>query len=243
VASGASPETGERGNDAAQGRDIMTSQPPQDPRQPRPGWYPDPGGQQLLRWWDGRQWATHTQPLPDPQPGAAPYGTGSGHAAQQQPAGNRSRRRSPHRARNILAVIVGLAVAGIIISALSAGSKGTGASPGSTAASAPAPASSAAAAKPAKARTVATFSGSGQENTPRFTVTSTWELDYSFNCASFGYAGNFQVYEDGGKDFNLSVNDLAKGKAGSTWAYNDAGTHYLQINSECSWKVKIVDEP
>jgi len=39
-------------------------QPPPDPRQPPPGWYLDPGGQQVLRWWDGMQWGPHTQPLP-----------------------------------------------------------------------------------------------------------------------------------------------------------------------------------
>jgi hypothetical protein len=42
------------------------SQPPQDPRQPPPGWYPDPGGQRALRWWDGTQWGPHTQPMPGP---------------------------------------------------------------------------------------------------------------------------------------------------------------------------------
>jgi hypothetical protein len=95
----------------------------------------------------------------------------------------------------------------------------------------------------AAAKTVATFSGSGIQNTARFTVTDTWKLAYSFNCSSFGYAGNFQVYEDGGSDFSgLSVNDLAMSKTSSTWAYNDAGTHYLEINSECSWTVKIIDE-
>ena len=39
------------------------------------------------------------------------------------------------------------------------------------------------------------------------------------------------------------VNDLALSKSASTWAYNDGGTHYLEFNSECSWKVKVVDEP
>jgi hypothetical protein len=32
-------------------------------------------------------------------------------------------------------------------------------------------------------------------------------------------------------------------KSASTWAYDDGGTHYLEINSECAWKVKVVDEP
>jgi hypothetical protein len=104
----------------------------------------------------------------------------------------------------------------------------------------PAPATSA----PSLAgKTVATFSGSGIENTPKFTVTDTWKLDYTFDCSSFGTSGNFIVNEDGGADFTgASVNELGAGKSGSTYAYGDAGTHYLQVNSECSWSVKVIDE-
>lgn len=96
------------------------------------------------------------------------------------------------------------------------------------------------AAAPASPVTVATFSGSGIENTPQFTVTGSWALSYSFDCSSFGYAGNFQVYEDGG--LNLLTNDLAMSKTAVTNQYDDAGTHYLEVNSECSWSVKVIDE-
>ncbi|HEX3514572.1 MAG TPA: hypothetical protein VHT26_11295 [Trebonia sp.] len=91
--------------------------------------------------------------------------------------------------------------------------------------------------------TVATFSGSGIENTAKFTVTDTWKLDYSFDCSSFGTSGNFIVNEDGGSDFSgVTVNELGTGKSGSTYAYGDAGAHYLEINSECSWNVTVIDE-
>ena len=44
-------------------------------------------------------------------------------------------------------------------------------------------------------------------------------------------------------DFDgVEVNDLARSKSGSTWAYGDGGQHYLEINSECSWTVNVVDE-
>ena len=50
--------------------------------------------------------------------------------------------------------------------------------------------------------------------------------------------------EDEGNDLNgVSVNDLAMSKSASTWGYDDARTHYLQINSECAWKVRVVHEP
>lgn len=39
---------------------------------PPPGWYLDPQGMQVLRWWDGTRWGPQTQPLPgvirDPRP-------------------------------------------------------------------------------------------------------------------------------------------------------------------------------
>jgi hypothetical protein len=181
-----------------------------------------------------------------PSPQTQSYGQQPG-----PPSGHHGRppRKSWPRRHKVLTVLGGL-VALIIIGSIAAAAGGGGnqASPSAPAAAESSPtaaASTSASATPAAAtaRTVATFSGSGQENTPRFTVTDTWKLVYSFNCSSFGSSGNFQVYEDGGNDFNLSVNDLATSKSSSTWAYNDGGTHYLQINSECSWKVKVVDEP
>lgn len=35
-------------------------------RAPSPSWYPDPGGQPLLRWWDGTRWTLETRPAPPP---------------------------------------------------------------------------------------------------------------------------------------------------------------------------------
>lgn len=102
---------------------------------------------------------------------------------------------------------------------------------------------SAAAVAPPAAKTVATFSGNGTENTAQFTVTGTWKLDYSFSCSDFGGQGNFQVFEDGGQDLNgVEVNALSTGQSGSTMAYGDGGTHYLEVNSECAWTVKVIDQ-
>jgi hypothetical protein len=89
-------------------------------------------------------------------------------------------------------------------------------------------------------RVVATFSGSGITNTARFTVSSTWRLDYSFNCGALGQAGNFIVMEDGSFGA-MAVDELAESKTGSSYAYSDAGPHYLEIDSECSWTVKVSD--
>jgi hypothetical protein len=75
--------------------DRQTNTPAEAPA----GWYPDPGGLQALRWWDGAQWSSHTQALPVVQeyqlsyPGAVEsassrYGTfwqGRGGERRQQP--------------------------------------------------------------------------------------------------------------------------------------------------------------
>ncbi|PND49816.1 MULTISPECIES: DUF2510 domain-containing protein [Rhodococcus] len=41
---------------------ASTSTPPPPPSVPA-GWYPDPHGAQVQRYWDGRQWTEHTAPL------------------------------------------------------------------------------------------------------------------------------------------------------------------------------------
>ena len=70
----------------------------QPPNGMPPGWYPDPGRAQVLRWWDGTAWTEHTQPLPAPPPGlqaesgrasrtrANHPGTGPGHSAAAREA-------------------------------------------------------------------------------------------------------------------------------------------------------------
>jgi hypothetical protein len=132
----------------------------------------------------------------------------------------------------VIGLVVGFVAIGGIAGAAGSGSGSSGSSP--------APAVSSAAPATHTTRTIATFTGSGVENTPKFTVGDTWKLVYSFNCSSFGQAGNFMVDEDDSLMSNLHVNDMALRKHGTTWSYGDAGTHFLNVDSECSWKIKVV---
>lgn len=89
---------------------------------------------------------------------------------------------------------------------------------------------------------IARFNGSGTQNTQTFTTPSSWHLSWSYwGCP--GGTSNFQVSEynsDGSVDVNgISVNELGTGRGPvATYAYGDAGTHYLSVNTEgCSWSL------
>lgn len=243
----------------------MSTQPPWDafrPQDPHQGQYPQqpPYGQQPYPQGppqygqpgpgqhQGQPPYPGQQQGPYPQPGQNPWQPQS---AYLPPGGPRRRKSWParHKVLTVLGGIIGLIVVASVASAAANGSHPSASSAAPPATQAAAAATSSATPSPthsaaARARTVATFTGSGTEKTRRFTVTSTWKLTYSFSCAEFGQSGNFQVFEDGGSDFSgVEVNDLAMSKSASTWAYDDGGTHYLEVNSECSWKVKVIDEP
>ncbi len=86
------------------------------------------------------------------------------------------------------------------------------------------------------------LNGSGTQNTPTFTTPSRWHLSWSYwGCP--GGTSNFAVDEynaDGSPDpSGVSVNELGTGRGPvATYAYGDAGTHYLSVNTEgCSWSL------
>jgi hypothetical protein len=100
----------------------------------------------------------------------------------------------------------------------------------------------AAAPSPGTDQVIVRFSGSGNQNTPTFTTPATWHLSWAYrNCPS-GTA-NFIVDEynaDGSPDLNgISVNELGTGRGPvATYAYGDAGAHYLSVNTEgCKWSL------
>ena len=131
--------------------------PIEPPAGPPPGWYLDPGGQQVLRWWDGRQWAPHTQPLPDLQAGAPSYGSGPGPYGQPEapdpglrqdytpPPGQGLRKSWPrrHKASTVVFGAAALLILLIIIAGVTGGG-GTGAADTPAAASSSAAAGAAA---------------------------------------------------------------------------------------------------
>ncbi len=143
----------------------------------QPPW--DPYGQQEQRRREGQPSFTpnsqyeppYGQPpyqgrWPTGPPGGQQAYRGPGYDYGPQPPRKRPRKRTQW-VRNVLAGIGAVVVASAVLSPISTGGSGGRSS---------AVTSSSPAARPAAARTGATFSGSGHENTPRFTVTAAWKL-------------------------------------------------------------------
>lgn len=162
---------------------------------------------------------------------------------QYQPP--RQRRRS-HGLRNAFLAVASIIILIIVIAGVGAaisGGKTSGSASSPAASQPPASGTATAPATASRATVLATFTGSGDETTRKFTIggDGTWKLDWSYSCAAFGQSGNFIVSGDGGNDVNgVNVNELGNDGKGGTWAYSDAGSHYLSVNSECSWHVRVI---
>lgn len=161
----------------------------------------------------------------------------------------------PEKKRTGLKVALGVVGAIIVISIIGAAANGSSkktdddnaaAAPSASAtteqsSAAPAPTRATHKPKPA-AKTVLTESGNGIKTTAKFHVSGDWDLHYTYDCAAFGMQGNF-VVTTGGTSFPLPLaNELGK-KGAEVTHQHDGGTLYLEIDSECSWTVKVVDIP
>jgi cell division septation protein DedD len=157
-----------------------------------------------------------------------------------------------HKVWTVILVVFGLIVLGSAIGGSSNTSKSTPAAPDNSKSQpaktdtspAPAPAAKAAPAPvptPATPQVLLDLSGKGTKTTQKFTAASDWDLNWSYDCAAFGYQGNFQVYiynGDGSMSFdNSAVNQLGMKDSGVEH-YHKGGTYYLQVNSECSWTMQ-----
>lgn len=95
---------------------------------------------------------------------------------------------------------------------------------------------------PSTSSMIATFTGSGDENTAPFSVPGNWVLKWHYSCsAGDGGSGTFIVNEDNGQDKNgADVNEHGAGGTGETHVYGDAGDHYLSVTAWCNWKIQVV---
>jgi hypothetical protein len=92
----------------------------------------------------------------------------------------------------------------------------------------------------ARPRTLLDLKGSGIRRSKRFIATGDWTITYSYDCSSVGHAGDFivSVRDSGGGLVDLLASKLGKKGSGTLPEYLP-GTYHLQMNSECSWHVKV----
>ena len=85
---------------------------------------------------------------------------------------------------------------------------------------------------------VLNLSGSGEQTTQAFSTGPDWGVTYSYDCSSFGSEGNFILTDETGMPM---ANVLGTSGSATTYQHDDAGRHYLQVDSECSWTLQVTD--
>lgn len=98
----------------------------------------------------------------------------------------------------------------------------------------------AATARPATA-VLLELTGNGIKKSRPFSATGPWTLGYDFNCSGFANGtGNFivTVFGTDGSLRDIAVNELAARGNSTTQGY-ETGQLYLEMNSECSWAVRV----
>jgi hypothetical protein len=89
----------------------------------------------------------------------------------------------------------------------------------------------------------AVYIHTGSANTSSFTIggSGTWKLTWSYDCA--GPGGAFTVSQGGTSSADgPSVTRRGTAGHGVTWAYNDAGTHYLAVRTQCRWRITVTSQ-
>jgi hypothetical protein len=79
--------------------------------------------------------------------------------------------------------------------------------------------------------------GSGIHRSKKFTAGGEWTIAYTYDCASFGQKGNFQIFVEGDAS-DVAANELAAKGQGTQNEFTP-GTFDLSMNSECDWHVTV----
>lgn len=82
--------------------------------------------------------------------------------------------------------------------------------------------------------------GTGSTTTPKFQVTSAWDLDWSYDCSSFT-EGNFTLYVYSAANLAFESGSVSEFgvKRSDVLHYTKGGNYYLQVISSCSWSLAV----
>ncbi|WP_041540498.1 hypothetical protein [Catenulispora acidiphila] len=170
------------------------------------------------------------QPAPSYAPPYAPPQRASFYVPPQRMADKPTVRR-----RTAIIGSAGGLVLGIAIGAAGGGTAKTG----DTAAGTPPAAKTTAAPIPT---VVFSTSGNGIKKTASFTTGPEWFVTYTFDCSNeYGGKGNFILGVD--TDFGGDLADSLAAEGGDTsYEHGNPGSHYLSVNSECDWTLKVSND-
>jgi hypothetical protein len=86
------------------------------------------------------------------------------------------------------------------------------------------------------------YASTGSADTSQFTIggNGTWKIAWSYSCAGLDPKGSFTVGQDGANSVDGAyITRLGATGRGVTWAYKDAGAHYLAIRTQCRWRITV----
>jgi hypothetical protein len=175
-------------------------------------------------YWDGDRWIPMQAQAPAQPPPMGPTQVPPGHDLKKKGNGGR------FWALGIVGLLIVIGIAGSHYAPTS----DTGSS------SLPAASSPAASIAPATHTILLDKTASGINKTTSFTAASDWEISWFYDCSGFGSNGNFQiyVYNGDGTLSDLAANELGP-KGSNITNEHQAGTYYLDMNSECDWHVVV----
>ncbi len=93
---------------------------------------------------------------------------------------------------------------------------------------------------PAAAKLLLSIDGTGAKKTQTFTVSGPWSLLWSYSCNDPVTLINFQIFpinQNASVD-TYPVNELTASGRGTT-PYTQTGTFYLQISTDCTWRIRV----
>jgi hypothetical protein len=175
-----------------------------------------------------------------------PYNEVFSKEQQAAPQHTPATRKGMSRGKKIGLIIGGIFAFFILVGAIGASSSNTNTSNTTGSTSAQPDNTSSQQSQPAKVsptpaqqpQVLLDLSGNGTKTTQKFTAASDWDLNWSYDCTSFGNSDNFQVMIYNG-DGSLSTDNALVNRLGSKDSgvehYHTGGTFYLVVNSECSW--------
>lgn len=89
-----------------------------------------------------------------------------------------------------------------------------------------------------KPTVVFSTSGNGIKKTASFATGPEWFVTYTFDCSNeYGGKGNFILGVD--TDFGDLADALAAKGGDTSYEHGDPGSHYLSVDSECDWTLKV----